>query len=377
SSLPSTIVGDETRLRQILLNLLGNAVKFTQKGSVNFQIKKLEDCSEYETQSSQAIQNYKYCLIRFHIEDTGVGIPSEKLEEIFLPFHQLQNDDSVNEGSGLGLTISQRIVNLMGGEIKASSIPGEGSLFTFDLYFPEVENNQFNTDILSTVQPTGIKGNHPKILIVDDNQTNRSLLVTFLEELGFEVSEAVNGKQGLEKVESFQPDLILVDLVMPVMDGFEITTTLRNNPQFEDIPIIIISANAMFDAQLSSYRIGCNAFLPKPIDLNLLLKSITQLLAIEWLYPQSSNLTLESHKPAHQNKISPDTDSFIVNPSEEYLNQLLHLTQIGDIEAVIQQMEYIQNLDSKYLPFVKKVCELAENFQQHKLIKFLENSLNN
>ena len=365
-------MGDETRLRQVLLNLLGNAVKFTRKGRVNFQVGQLGDCDEAETQNSQNIQTYKYCLIRFQVKDTGVGIPPEKMEEIFLPFHQLQNDDFVNEGSGLGLTISQRIVNLMGGEIKASSIPGEGSLFYFDLYFPEAENNQFSTDILSTLQPIGIKDKHPKILIVDDNETNRCLLVTFLEELGFEVSEAINGKQGLEKVESFQPDLILVDIVMPVMDGFEITQSLRNNPQFEDMPIIIISANAMFDAQLSSYRIGCNAFLPKPIDLNLLLKSITQLLAIEWIYPQSSNLTLESHKPTNQITTYPNTDSFIVNPSEEYVNHLLHLAQIGDIEAVIEQTEYIQNLDSKYLPFVKKVCELAENFQQHKLIKFLE-----
>ena len=103
-----------------------------------------------------------------------------------------------------------------------------------------------------------------------------------------------------------------------------------------------------------------------------MLKSITQLLAIEWIYPQSSNLTLESHKPTNQITTYPNTDSFIVNPSEEYVNHLLHMAQIGDIEAVIEQAEYIQNLDSKYLPFVKKVCELAENFQQHKLIKFLE-----
>ena len=375
SSLPSKIVGDETRLRQVLLNLLGNAVKFTRKGSVNFKIRELGDCDEDEIQNSQAIENYRYCLIRFQVKDTGVGIPPEKMEEIFLPFHQLQNDDSVNEGSGLGLTISQRIVNLMGGEIKANSVTGEGSLFYFDLYFPEAENNQSNTNILSALQPVGIKGKHPKILIMDDNQTNCSLLITFLEELGFEVSEAINGKEGLEKVESFQPDLILVDLVMPVMDGFEITQSLRNNPKFEDTPIIIISANAMFDAQLSSYRLGCNAFLPKPIDLNLLLKSITQLLSIKWIYPESSNLTLESHKLTHQMTTPPDTERLIVNPSEEYLNQLLHLTQIGDIEAVIQQTECIQDLDNKYFPFVKKVCEFAKNFQQHKLIKFLENSL--
>ncbi|MEL7242734.1 MAG: PAS domain S-box protein [Cyanobacteria bacterium J06573_2] len=382
SSLPSVVVVDETRLRQVLLNLLGNAVKYTSKGSVNFQVRELGDYSEYETQNSQPnqnyTQNYKFRLIRFQVEDTGFGIPPEKLEEIFLPFHQLQNNDFVNEGSGLGLTISQRIVNLMGGEIKVSSILGEGSLFYFDLYLPEADNNQFSTDdTLLTIQPIGINGKPPKILIVDDNETNRSLLVTFLEELGFEISEAVNGKQGLEKVESFQPDLILIDLVMPVMDGFEITQSLRNNPQFENLPIIIISANAMFDAQLSSYRIGCDAFLQKPIDLNLLIKSIAQLLTIDWIYPDSSNLTAEPHSSTHRITTFSDDDSFIVNPSEEYVNQLLNLAQVGDIEAVVEQAEYVQNLDNKYLPFVKKVCELAENFQLHKLIKFLETCLEN
>lgn len=368
SPLPAVIRGDETRLRQVLLNLLGNAVKFTNKGKVNFSVTKLEECH-------QSNQENKECLIRFKIEDTGFGIPPEKAKEIFLPFHQLTQDDSINEGSGLGLTISQKIVSLMGGEIIVESTPGKGSAFYFDICFLEIENAQIHTDMGFEIQPIGVKGKSPRILIVDDNKINRAVVISHLEQLGFEIDEAINGKQGLEKVESFKPDLILMDLVMPVMDGFETTKALRNNPQFKDLPIIAVSANAMFDAQLSSYRVGCNAFLSKPINLKLLTKSIAQFVEIEWIYLQSSKSTssTQNNQP-QQIATSQDTNTneLIVAPSHEQLAQFIHLTQIGDIEAIIEQAEHLEKFDTKYLPFTKKVYELAQTFQQHKLLKFLE-----
>ncbi len=371
SPLPAVIRGDETRLRQVLLNLLGNAVKFTEKGCVNFYASKLNsEQSEIQTHNNN-------CWIRFQIEDTGIGISPEKIEEIFLPFHQLKNDESLNEGSGLGLTISQRIVKLMGGEIQVESTSKKGSKFYFDVCFSEIENTQLNQDIPLEIQPIGIKGTHPKILVIDDNKINRAVVVNYLQELGFDISEASNGQQALVKVESLQPDLILLDLVMPVMDGFETTKALRNNPQFQDLPIIVISANAMFDAQLSSYRIGCNAFLSKPIDLKLLIKSIAQFLEIEWIYPQSTNIPLSTpeNQPNPHAPKDTDSDNFIVPPSDEQIAELLHLTQIGDIEAILVQAKYIQQLDSNYLSFTKKISELAQSFQQHKLLKFLEDFL--
>jgi two-component system CheB/CheR fusion protein len=131
----------------------------------------------------------------------------------------------------------------------------------------------------------------------------------------------------------------------------------------------------MFDAQLSSYRIGCNAFLSKPIDLKLLIKSIAQFIEIEWIYPQSSKSPLTRDNQPQQIAVSQHirADNLIVAPSHEQVTQLIYLTRIGDIEAIIQQAEHLENLDTKYLPFIKKVCELAQSFQQHKLLKFLEN----
>ncbi|MEO0687540.1 MAG: response regulator, partial [Cyanobacteria bacterium J06649_11] len=191
------------------------------------------------------------------------------------------------------------------------------------------------------------------------------------------ISEASNGKEGLEKVESLRPDLILLDLVMPIMDGFETTEALRNNPEFKDLPVIIISANAMFDAQLSSYRIGCNAFLSKPIDLKLLIKSIAQLIDLEWIYPQSVKLALSTDKPTQQIPASQNTDTFdsILAPSDEEITQLLHLTQMGDIEAILHRAKQLESLDTKYLKFSQKVSELAQSFEQHKLLRFLEEFL--
>ena len=372
SPLPAVIRCDETRLRQVLLNLLGNAIKFTSKGEVNFSLKTLGNCE------STKLENNQKKWIRFQIEDTGSGISPEKIKEIFLPFHQLKNENSLNEGSGLGLTISQKIVNLMGGEIKVETIPEIGSKFYFDICFAEAENTPENSDISLEIQPIGIKGDYPKILIIDDNQTNRAVVVSYLQKLGFEVSEADNGKQGLEKIESLKPDLILLDLVMPVMDGFQTIEALRNNPQFKDLPIIVISANAMFDAQLSSYRIGCNAFLSKPIDLKLLIQSIAQFIEIEWIYPQPTNLVLSTQDNQSQQIVTSaknNTDNLIIAPSPEQINQLLHLTQIGDIEAILQQAKHLQDSDTKYSSFTNKVCELAQSFQQHKLLKFLENLL--
>ncbi|AFY58123.1 PAS domain S-box [Rivularia sp. PCC 7116] len=369
SRLPAVIRADETRLRQVLLNLLGNAVKFTHDGEVNFYVSKLEN---------NEVKDNSGCLIQFKIEDTGIGIPQNKTKEIFLPFHQLKNDDSLNEGSGLGLSISQKIVNLMGGKIQVESTTQKGSTFYFDLHFSEIEDIQHFKDFNLELHPIGIKGKQPKILVVDDNKINRAVVVSYLQQLGFEISEANNGKQALETVKNLKPDLVLLDLVMPIMDGFETTKALKSNPQFKDLPIIAISANAMFDAQLSSYRIGCNAFLSKPVDLKILIKSIAQFIDIEWVYPElPKSLLLTDKNQPQQITSSQDVgeNEALIPPPKEQVKGLIHLTQIGDIEAIIQKVEYLENLDTKYLPFIKKVCELAQSFQQHKLQKFLEDFL--
>ncbi|MEM7553506.1 MAG: PAS domain S-box protein [Cyanobacteria bacterium P01_A01_bin.84] len=379
SHLPATIRCDETRLRQVLLNLLGNAVKFTEEGRVNFNIGYLEDfekdCEETVIETTQ-IQLNKTHKIRFQIQDTGVGIDSDKIADIFLPFHQLMNNNFPNEGSGLGLTISQKIMQLMGEDIHVIANPNQGSTFYFDLALWETNNLEVPIPTSNHLQqqPVGIKGEHPKILVVDDNNINRAVIVNYLEKLGFEITEASNGQEGLEKAENIQPGLILLDIIMPVMDGLEMTRAIRSHPQLQDIPIIAISANAMFDTQLSSYRTGCNAFLSKPVDFKLLLESITQFLELEWIYPSSCELSPLSEDNQQQPSTTQNNDSSdsIIAPSSQEMTKLLHLAKIGDIEAIVQQAEYLEQSEGKYIAFLQKVSEFAQNFQQYKLIRFLE-----
>ncbi|MFH1871515.1 MAG: response regulator, partial [Pseudomonadota bacterium] len=234
-ALPAGVRGDEKRLRQVLLNLLGNAAKFTEAGGVIFRVKRAD---VGRADQDRVGEN----RIRFEVEDTGPGIVADELEQIFQPFQQLAAPGRKVEGTGLGLAISRDLVRLMGGELKVDSAPGRGSLFSVVIELPEAEKWQpaFSGNDRS---PIGFKGDPQKILVVDDKPENRRILVDVLAPLGFEVVEAVDGPDGLEKAAAERPDLILVDLVMPGLDGLETTRRLRQSPGLAEVPVIAISAS--------------------------------------------------------------------------------------------------------------------------------------
>ncbi|HEY9659338.1 MAG TPA: ATP-binding protein, partial [Allocoleopsis sp.] len=224
SPLPRVIRADDKRLRQVLLNLLGNAVKFTETGTIAFKV------------------GYHEQKIRFQVEDSGVGIASDQLEEIFQPFQQVGDNSRKPEGTGLGLAISRQLIEMMGGALQVRSTLGAGSTFWFDLDLPEIASS------IDAVNPSqrpiiGIKGNQRKILVVDDKPTNRAILVNLLEPIGFDMLEAVDGEDGLTKAQMFHPDAILLDLVMPNLDGFEATRRLRAMPTLKDTIVIAVSAS--------------------------------------------------------------------------------------------------------------------------------------
>ncbi|HEY9845850.1 MAG TPA: ATP-binding protein, partial [Candidatus Caenarcaniphilales bacterium] len=244
--LPIAIQADDKRLRQVLLNLLGNAVKFTERGRVTFKV------------------GYHEEKFRFQVEDTGDGIAPEQLEEIFLPFMQVGDRAHETEGTGLGLPISRQLVQLMGSELKVRSNLGNGSIFWFDLNLSETSQWDDTADFLEQ-QVVGFQGEKRKVLVVDDKWANRSILVNLLEPLGFEVVEAINGLDGLNKAREFQPNVILMDLVMPGMDGFEATRRIRMLPELAGVRVIAISASVFDFDQQQSREVGCDDFLPKPV----------------------------------------------------------------------------------------------------------------
>jgi signal transduction histidine kinase len=212
--LPMGIRADEKRLRQVLINLLGNAVKFTDEGHITF-------CVKAQITESNLVR------IRFQVEDTGIGMTPDQLEKVFLPFEQMGDTKKQTEGTGLGLSISQQIVAIMDSTLDVQSTYGKGSMFWFDVEFPEAKNWAETSRIAQTGTIVGYQGTKRKILVVDDRWENRSVLVNLLEPIGFEIVEANNGQEGIQQANATHPDLIITDLAMPVMDGFEMIPRLR------------------------------------------------------------------------------------------------------------------------------------------------------
>ncbi len=331
-NLPDRIQADQKRLRQVIINLLNNAIKFTERGKVILNVEKIT--SEDKDK------------IRFEIIDTGIGLSSEQLEKIFEPFEQVEEIESKSSsGTGLGLSISKQLIALMGGELKAKSQLDRGSRFWFDIpidglvavrsqpiqesessskkhlreiappveavkevekiasVLEQVEQVERSTSVLEKVPKVasvnvltkvskkqslspdliaGYQGKARKILIVDDKEENRELLVTILEPLGFDLATANDGQQMLDIIYEVRPDLILLDLFMPVKTGFTSAQELRQMPEFKNIPIVVLSAS--FAADEWKEYLDCEAFLNKPIDEEQLLSKLQQYLDLKWIY---------------------------------------------------------------------------------------------
>ncbi len=345
--LPRTVCIDAKRLRQVLLNLLSNAIKFTDSGGVTFRVKAVE-----KPEAPSLI------TLSFEIEDTGVGIPSEALEKIFLAFEQVTSASATREGTGLGLAISQRLVKLMGGEIKVKSTLGVGSSFAFAIEVETSLTGEIETVPVSAAYIINYEGTKRQILVVDDRWENCSFFQTFLQGIGFEVLEAENGADALEKLQNCQPDLIITDLIMPVMDGWKFVQKLRELPDFKDTPVIASSAST--NSQSSSLEIpGCNAFFIKPIDGEKLLEKIGDLLQLKWVYQTVGNSKFPEIKAAE-----------IVKPPSSELAVLKEALLMGDFDCLETEAKRLQK-EAKYAAFAAKILELAENYQQEAIEKLL------
>jgi len=365
NQLPNAVNADEKRLRQVLINLLGNAIKFTEKGGVIFKVGVIG--TGEDSDQSQLTK------IRFHIQDTGIGMAPEQLEKIFLPFEQVGNSQHKVEGTGLGLAIAQKIVQMMGGEIKVESILGQGSIFYFDLELTQSSEFIEQASLNTSINLRGFKGNKNKILLVDDRLENRGFIRTFLEPLGFKIMEACNGQEGLNKAIDFQPDLIITDLVMPVMDGFEMSRRFRKSSEFKDVILIASSASVFeFDRQ-NSHEAGCNEFLAKPIQVEELLEVLKNYLQIEWIYDQPADLA-NAQQAGFTDLLNVQSGELVIPPSAELL-ALFNAARIGDIEVVEQEANRLKQIDGNYLPFANKILQFAKNFEEKELLAFVKKHL--
>ena len=358
SELPTGVCGDEKRLRQVLLNLLGNAVKFTEKGGVIFAVDVIKNL-ESSTQNLSRI--------RFRVQDTGPGMTPEQVKKIFLPFEQVGDVKKQSEGTGLGLAISQKIVALMQSEIAIDSRAGVGSIFSFEVELPQAQNWTDSSRIIEQGTVLSYKGDDKyKILVVDDRWENRAVLVNLLEPIGFEMIEAADGKEGLDRALATAPDLILTDLAMPVMDGFEFLRQIRADPQLRDAIVLVSSASVFEIDRQKSLDAGGNDFLPKPVQADLLLGLLKKYLQLEWVYGE----TVDAGEKAQQAMISK-----MQLPAIEILQLLNEQAQAGDLDAVIEIAEEIQTANPQHAIFAKKILVLAEGFQVKELRALIQEHL--
>jgi len=342
TKLPEGVEGDGKRLRQIVINLLNNAVKYTPKGTVTWSISYHDGC------------------LGMAVEDTGFGISEQDLPKIFDAFQQVGEQQHAIEGTGLGLPITQKLIQLMQGTLHVTSVLGTGSCFQVDLPLPAISTNIVE-DTTPYAHVVGYQGRRLRVLVADDKNYNRAVLKDLLVPIGFEVMEARDGQEAVEQVLRHAPDLLLLDLAMPVLNGYEAAKRIRQQ-HTEPISIIAVSASVLDVYKQQGFEAGCDEFLAKPIELEVLFKAMSDVMALEWIT---------------EVKETPEADALldlesIIGPPSEKIEELTHLVLSGDISGIIECGKRLMAADETYRPFANAVIQLAKNFQEKKLQAFIE-----
>jgi PAS domain S-box-containing protein len=382
SNIPEFLLGDSVRLNQIILNLLSNAIKFTSAGSITASTKLLKEDDEKVT-------------IEFSVSDTGIGIPESKIEKIFENFQQASSGTSrLYGGTGLGLAIVKQLVQSQGGAIQVKSKVGEGSVFSIVLSFFKTKNKPENE--VELIELDSSKKNI-RVLVVEDIPLNRLLMKTLLDDFGFERDFAENGKIAIEKMESNSYDIILMDLQMPVMNGFEATDYIRNTIK-SNIPIIALTADVTTVDLAKCKEVGMNDYIAKPVDERLLYSKIIGLVQKPIAIKSAENIV---HTSIENNKLKCTNLDYLIHRTKSntalmtemivlYLEQTPPL--IKAMRESLQQNDWnllaaavhkiipsflIVGISSDYEVIAKKVQEYAST-QQHtdelpKLVLQLEN----
>jgi len=341
-TLPAGIHTDETRLRQIFFNLLGNALKFTDKGTVSL------------------IVNYQEHRLKVKIIDQGCGIAAEQLDKILLPFQQSGSNQHKAQGTGLGLPITKHMIEeVMEGRLEIDSQLGKGSRFAFEIGAPEVEAIE-KSAYRSHTDFIGYTGDDTSILVVDDKEQNRGVILELLKPLGFEILEASDGIEAIEMAKKYHPRLILLDLVMPNMNGFECAKKLRDMREFDDTVIIAASASVLQHQTQEAINSGCDAFLPKPIRAEALFNDISRFLDIQWIYSQP---VVEETTAQDNNEDSKE----IIGPKGQEAEELYDLASLGDIEEILNKLDALEQEQPDLSMFAQQARQLAQNYQVEKL----------
>jgi signal transduction histidine kinase/DNA-binding response OmpR family regulator len=344
--LPPLIEADEPRVRQVLLNLLANAIKFTPDGQITLRVRAVQPGSEP--------------ALAVEVEDTGIGIAPEEQARIFEPFEQVRTL-AAHRGVGLGLAISRRLVGLMGGDLQVQSEPGRGSRFFFTL--PVVLPPAPQPAAAPSVSAGHLTGDAPAVLVIDDREENRAVLQDGLRTLGFtRLLEASGGMAGLRMAIRHRPGVIITDLVMPDLDGFALIRRLRQEPAFRTTVIIATSASVLPQYEETCLTLGCQGFLPKPIQFDRL---------FDLLLTHLSALQPAPGGPAAGPRPAPEPEA----PPPAQLARLWQTAGIGDLEGINRQIQELRRDAPAHQPFLDLLADLAARFEVERLKQVLASAM--
>ncbi|MFB2937664.1 ATP-binding protein [Aerosakkonemataceae cyanobacterium BLCC-F154] len=361
SNVPQYIRTDEVKLRQILINLLNNALKFTQEGGVSVRV--TLDNTDRDRQS--IINQDEKEKIYFEVEDTGSGIAPDELVNLFTAFVQTKTGQDAQEGTGLGLVISQQFVQLMGGEISVNSVVNKGTIFKFYVEVQVVDSGKVTTH-QPTCQVIALEANQPtyRILIVDDKELNRKLLMKLLNPLGFALQEATNGKEAIAIWEKWEPHLIWMDMRMPIMDGCTATKHIKATTKGQSTAIIAVTASVFEEERAVVLSAGCDDFLRKPFREAEIFEIMNRHIGVRYIYENQSDDSPSLPEVADSQVIATDLQK-IPEPLLANLKQAIINIDIESANIIIAEISQ-HNSD-----VAKSMKGYIEGFDYEKILNLI------
>ncbi len=367
AEVPHYICTDEVKLRQVLINLLNNAIKFTSEGGVSLQVKG----GKWKVSKNSADELPGRYWLHFEVQDTGAGIYAEEIHQLFEAFVQTKTGKDSQEGTGLGLAISRQFVQLMGGEISVSSEVGKGALFEFDIQVhlveaADIENKKTQRRVVA------LEPNQPsyRLLIVDDKPLNRQLLVKLLSPLGFELREANNGKEAVDICEEWEPHLIWMDMRMPVMDGYEATKQIKTTTGGQATAIVALTASVLEEERAVILSAGCDDFMRKPFREEDIFAAMGKHLGVRYIYEDPTAVSAAGVGESSQEVLTPEA---IASVSPDWIAQFKQNILSVDMEAIASSIAQMGSVNPS---LADKLEDCINNFEYDKILNIIEISEN-
>jgi signal transduction histidine kinase/DNA-binding NarL/FixJ family response regulator len=366
SEVPQYVRTDEVKLRQVLINLLNNAIKFTEEGgiSVRVGIGNNQTVIKNRENSSNDPFPITHSQLNFEIQDTGAGISPEELDNLFAAFVQTETGKQAQEGTGLGLSISRKFVQLMGGDIAVSSIVAQGTTFKFDIEVALVDESQIESK-KPTRQVIALEANQQqyRLLIVDDKPLNRQLLIKLLNPLGFELKEASNGQEAIEIWDTWEPHLIWMDMRMPVMDGYEATKQIKQTIKGQATAIIALTASVLEEERAVILSAGCDDFMRKPFREADIFAAMHKHIGVRYIYEDSTGKKAAGNN--EQQVLTPEAMAKLPTEWMTHLKQAIHNLDMKAMATILEQIA------TKNAPLAQAIKQCLDNFEYDKILALI------